>query len=473
MSRNAHIDDVIQNGILAGGLGREVEMAKQFNPPPNWPQPPLNWKPGPSWEPDPRWGSPPDGWQLWVDADEKPAAKAADKRPPQRIFLSYRRSDCQPQANGLHDGLRFRLPSAHLFMDIEAIPPGVDFEEHIRAEIQVCDLVLVLIGDNWLDVIPETGKRRIDDPGDFVRLEIEAALKSPRCRVVPVLVEGALMPRAAELPESIARLARINAIELSDQRWKDDLERLSKLVETIRKEELAYATRTDAEEGSHEVEPAPAEPVPVELTDIVETAVSAAVAAQPGTFRTKDVSQSPGVLSAHDEVSSRPKYDEMVGRYLYEHRTRLGLKAPTAATDSRGWAWTKSVPSWTPPAVMPPSNSSPAVGWVLAFVPLVTCGLGAFAPAVWLASKRPGETAFRMWAYSLAAVATVLALVGMILFGSAPTGFDGSPTGPQADVGGTLWFGSMLATTVVAVIAMIMHTNRQNAAAPGPPAWRP
>ena len=462
-------------------------MAKQFNPPPNWPQPPLNWRPGPDWKPDPRWGSPPVGWQLWVDADEKPAAKAADKRPPQRIFLSYRRSDCQPQANGLHDGLRFRLPSAHLFMDIEAIPPGVDFEEHIRAEIEVCDLVLVLIGDNWLDVMPETGRRRIDDPGDFVRLEIEAALKSPRCRVIPVLVEGAMMPRQSELPESIARLARINAIELSDQRWKSDLERLSKLIETIRKEELAYATGKDADESSEEAEPPPAKPLPVELTDIVETAVSAAVAAQPGTFRTDDVSQSPGVLSAHDGVRSRPKYDEMVGRYLFEHRKRLGLEAPKAAIDDRGWVWTKSVPAdigpitqgspppWTPPpsSVMPPSNSSTAVGWVLAFVPLVTCGFGAIAPAVWAASQRRGDTRFRIWAFSLGAVATVLSVLGLILFGSAPTDFDGTPTGPAADLGLGMWMISTLGATVLGIIAVVMQNNRQKAAAPGPPAWRP
>lgn len=458
-------------------------MAKRFNPPPNWPQPPLNWSPQPGWKPHASWGSPPEGWQLWVDADEKPAPKAADKRPPQRIFLSYRRSDCQPQANGLHDGLRFRLPSAHLFMDIEAIPPGVDFEEHIRAEIEVCDLVLVLIGDNWLDVVPETGTRRIDDPADFVRLEIEAALRSARCRVIPVLVEGALMPRASELPESISRLARINAIELSDQRWTSDLERLSRLIEDIRNEELAHAT------GQIPVTPpaedTPAKPVPVELTDIVETAVSAAVAAQPGTFRTKDVSQSPGVLSAHEGVATRPKYDEMVGRYLHEHRSRLGLKAPAAATDSRGWVWTKSVPAgigpvtqgspppWTPPPPVTSANSSVTAGWILAFVPLVTCGFGALAPAVWAASQRKGDTAFRVLAFSLGTAATLLSVVGLILFGSAPTDFNGTPTGPQADLGLGMWMICTLGATAFGVIAVVMHMNRQKAPVAGSPARRP
>src|SRR4051795_4969997 len=76
----------------------------------------------------------------------------------QRVFISYRRSDCQPQANGLHDGLRHRLPNASVFMDIDSIPYGVDFEQHIRAEINKCDVVLVLIGDNWLDHVEETGR---------------------------------------------------------------------------------------------------------------------------------------------------------------------------------------------------------------------------------------------------------------------------------------------------------------------------
>ena len=83
-------------------------------------------------------------------------------------------------------------------MDIDSIPPGADFEEHIRSEIEVCDLVLVLIGDNWLDQAPDQpGRRRIDVDDDFVRVEIESALASPNTRVIPVLVEGAEMPRPA------------------------------------------------------------------------------------------------------------------------------------------------------------------------------------------------------------------------------------------------------------------------------------
>src|SRR4051794_8234863 len=148
-----------------------------------------------------------------------------------RVFISYRRDDCQSQANGLHDGLRHRLSSARIFMDIDSIPYGVDFEQHIRDEIAKCDVVLVLIGDNWLDHIE--GRRRIDDPADFVRLELENALSEPSVRVLPVLVEDARMPGSNELPESIRRLARLNAIEISDKRWQADLARLAEVIETI------------------------------------------------------------------------------------------------------------------------------------------------------------------------------------------------------------------------------------------------
>lgn len=463
-------------------------MATRFNPPPNWPQPPVNWSPEPGWKPDPRWGSPPAGWQLWVDADEAPPADVSDKRPPQRIFISYRRSDCQPQANGLYDGLRFRLPSAHLFMDIEAMPAGVDFEEHIRAEIEVCDLVLVMIGDNWLDRLPETGLRRIDDPADFVRLEIEAGLKSPRSRLIPVLVEGAEMPRREDMPESIRGLARLHAIELSDHRWPADLERLSQRIEAIRKEELDHATgHTNPHIRIADLQVN--DPAPVELTDIVETAVSAAVAAQSGTFRTKDVSQSSGVLQAHTAISGRPKYDEIVGRYMNEHRKRLGLRAPAAATDARGWVWTKAVPApvpppivptpkpapWTapPPYVKPASNSSTVIGWVLAIVPFVTCGLGAFAPAAWAASKRRGDGTFRFWAFAIATAGTAMSIVGAVIFYSAPQDFSGSPSGPQSDFGMGLWLIGALGSTVLAVIAVVIQMNRDKAQAAGQPARRP
>ena len=208
-------------------------MTKLFNPPPGWPTPPEGWQPGPDWTPDPRWQTAPSGWQFWIDTDPVAAAARETDDGVTRIFISYRRSDTQAHANGLFDGLATRLPEASIFMDLDSIPAGVDFEDHIRAEIDRCDVVLVVIGDDWLAPDTQSGERRIDDPEDFVRLEIENALTNPGVVVIPLLVEGARMPSSTHLPEDIKRLARINALEMNDTRWRSDMSRLVARVKEI------------------------------------------------------------------------------------------------------------------------------------------------------------------------------------------------------------------------------------------------
>jgi TIR domain-containing protein len=147
------------------------------------------------------------------------------------IFISYRRGDTAGHAGRLSDGLTAQFGEGTVFMDLEAIMPGVDYEERIRQAVGSCDVALILIGDEWLTMTTADGGRRIDDPGDFVRLEVASALARDDLEVVPVLVEEAEMPSPRELPDDIARLSRINAIELTDQRWRYDLGRL---VDAIR-----------------------------------------------------------------------------------------------------------------------------------------------------------------------------------------------------------------------------------------------
>jgi hypothetical protein len=147
-----------------------------------------------------------------------------------RIFISYRRGDTAGHAGRLSDGLSARFGPESVFMDLDAIAPGTDFEAKIRDEVSACDVVLVLIGDQWSTVSSQDGRRRIDDPGDYVRQEVAAALARDGLTVVPVLVEGARMPAPAELPDDLKRLARINAIELSDQRWRFDIGRLEDAI---------------------------------------------------------------------------------------------------------------------------------------------------------------------------------------------------------------------------------------------------
>ncbi len=141
------------------------------------------------------------------------------------IFISYRRDDSAPYAGRLYDRLSAHFGAGEVFMDIDHIEPGEDFVEVIERKVGACETAVVLIGKRWLAAADASGARRLDDPADFVRLEVAAALQRG-ARVVPVLVGGASMPGPADLPEPLAALARRNAVELSDSRFHRDVDRL-------------------------------------------------------------------------------------------------------------------------------------------------------------------------------------------------------------------------------------------------------
>ena len=149
-----------------------------------------------------------------------------------RIFLSYRREDSSGYAGRLFDHIKQHFGKDRVFMDISNIEPGVDFVDSIEKALSSCDTFLVLIGKNWLNCRDASGNRRLDDPDDFIRIETSAALKRD-VRVFPILVKGAEMPSARDLPEDMARLARRNAHELSDQRWDFDCNELLQVLEKI------------------------------------------------------------------------------------------------------------------------------------------------------------------------------------------------------------------------------------------------
>jgi hypothetical protein len=148
-----------------------------------------------------------------------------------RIFISYRREETAYPAAWLYKRLADRFGAGQIFKDIDSIQLGDDFVEAITTAVGSCDVLLALIGDEWLTITDEHGGRRLDDPDDFVRLEIEAAL-TRRVRVIPILVDDATMPRADELPDSLATLARHQALELSPSRFEFDTGRLLKVLET-------------------------------------------------------------------------------------------------------------------------------------------------------------------------------------------------------------------------------------------------
>ena len=147
-----------------------------------------------------------------------------------RIFISYRRQDSAYPAGWLYDRLAERFGPDQIFKDVDSIELGDDFVETITNAVGSCDILLALIGQEWLDVASSDGSRRLDDPDDFVRLEIEAALQR-EVLLIPILVEGALMPRADQLPPSIAPLVRRQALELSPTRFRADTERLLDVME--------------------------------------------------------------------------------------------------------------------------------------------------------------------------------------------------------------------------------------------------
>jgi hypothetical protein len=143
----------------------------------------------------------------------------------EQIFLNYRRQDSEGSTGRLYDQLIEHFDPSQIFMDVDTIEPGLDFVEVIDKAVGSCNVLLAIIGNKWLTITDETGKRRLDNPNDFVRIEIASALARD-IRVIPVLVQGASMPAAEDLPDDLKPLTRRNAIELSHARFKSDVERL-------------------------------------------------------------------------------------------------------------------------------------------------------------------------------------------------------------------------------------------------------
>src|ERR1700730_7268883 len=128
------------------------------------------------------------------------------------IAISYRREDSLPIAGRLYDRLQAKFGKQNVFMDFDSIPPGVDFREHIKQTIERSNLVIAMIGPHWLGEQTDVS-RRIDDPNDFVRLEIEYALKRG-IPVVPLLINNTPMPEPEKLPPDIQQLAFRHALPL-------------------------------------------------------------------------------------------------------------------------------------------------------------------------------------------------------------------------------------------------------------------
>jgi hypothetical protein len=149
------------------------------------------------------------------------------------IFISYRRGDSGPYAGRLRDTLSLHFGATQVFRDIDKINPGERFPQIIERAVGSCEALLAVIGPKWLSIKNEARQRRLDDPNDYVRQEIAAALGRPDVLVIPVLIGAASMPNAADLPEALAPLAECNAVRVTDEGWDDQVARLIKALETV------------------------------------------------------------------------------------------------------------------------------------------------------------------------------------------------------------------------------------------------
>ena len=149
------------------------------------------------------------------------------------IFISYRREDSREAAGRLVEDLGKHFARELILDDIPAINPGTDFVEALQALFDACGVLLVVIGPRWLTAVDQRGRRRLDLPDDWIYREIAEGLQRPWVRVVPVLVDDAVMPTADELPAALLPLARRQAFSLTTSHWGDDVgqlvQRLSQL----------------------------------------------------------------------------------------------------------------------------------------------------------------------------------------------------------------------------------------------------
>jgi hypothetical protein len=223
------------------------------------------------------------------------------------IFVSYRRQESGALAGRLADRLVDRFGEGQVFMDVDTIEPGVDFAEEIFRAVAACKVLLAIIGPNWLTATDERSRRRLADPDDIVRLEIEAALDRG-VRVIPILIEGAVMPGREDLPGSLAGLARRNAFPIRHESFRSDAGRLVTSIE-----------RALGASGAAAVSAAP------DSVSSARNAVGAVAQKDPGPIRVD-----PG-LAAHDSASSD---GTLTGARLEAAIQRLGRSgaSPNART---------------------------------------------------------------------------------------------------------------------------------------------
>lgn len=176
-----------------------------------------------------------------------------------KTFFSYRRKDSKHITGHIYDRLEDHFGRDNVFLDVDDIPSGIDFRSYLEQEVGECNVLLVIIGERWLefkfDEGPKQGRRCLDDSADFVRIEIESAL-TRGIPIIPVLIDGARMPSEQELPEGLRGLAYRQAIEVRSGRdFRSHVERLAQAIEGFLRPKQEEARRqAEAEHLAREQE---------------------------------------------------------------------------------------------------------------------------------------------------------------------------------------------------------------------------
>lgn len=154
-----------------------------------------------------------------------------------KVFISYRRDDSAGHAGRVHDRLEREFGRDLLFMDVDAIPLGADFVDVLGAEVAKCDVLLAIIGPNWLNAKDASGKRRLEDENDFVRIEIAQALQRG-IPVIPILLDGTSVPSSEQLPADMKSLSRRNGLDVRHASFHADMDKLVRSLQDERSDRI-------------------------------------------------------------------------------------------------------------------------------------------------------------------------------------------------------------------------------------------
>jgi len=321
-----------------------------------------------------------------------------------QIFISYRREDSSAWAGRLSDRLSTHFPSNQIFMDVDTIEPGIDFVEAIEESVGSCDVLIAVIGTRWLNSSNPAGNRRLEIPEDSVRVEVSTALKRG-IRVIPVLVEGATMPEAADLPDELKALVRRNALKLSHDRFRTESELLASTVGQVL--EKAEAKRREREETerletkrreTEEKERREAERRQKEEEEQAE-------ADQRHREETERVAQRrEREQRAREKAEVRERQEEDARRDENEEQERLASKSRQRKSEGRGREQReeKAAPPLLKPSLsrddaVPPPAEGPTIApswrlaktkWLLAIALALIAGIGG----IWFAANKERTT---------------------------------------------------------------------------------